>query len=146
MVKALESMVTGDQVIAWLVIFFLFAYFVYKEWPEFKRRVSKSEVDSTVKARTEKTVEERLESIETRLAGIEDKLARDYERMNGLDHDVKRNKSELDEFISENAIMMRAMLSVLKGLQELGSNGPTRDSQKELEDWLNTKAHRPKEE
>ena len=42
--------------------------------------------------------------------------------------------------------MMRAMLSVLKGLQELGTNGPTKESQKELEDWLNKKAHRPSTE
>lgn len=143
MVKALENMVTGEQVVTWLIIFFLVAYFLYKEWPEFKKRISKSEVDTKAKEQSEKTVGERLESIETRLAGIEDKLARDYERMNRFDHDIRRNRSEIEEFIEENAIMMRAMLSVLKGLQELGTNGPTKDSQKELEDWLNEKAHRP---
>lgn len=146
MVKALENMVTGEQVVTWLIIFFLVAYFIYKEWPEFKRRISKGPVDAQAKEQSEKTVGERLESIETRLAGIEDKLARDYERMNRFDRDIRRNRGEIDEFIEENAIMMRAMLSVLKGLQELGTNGPTKESQKELEDWLNKKAHRPSTE
>ena len=146
MVKALENMVTGEQVVTWLIIFFFVAYFIYKEWPEFKRRISKGPVDAQAKEQSEKTVGERLESIETRLAGIEDKLARDYERMNRFDRDIRRNRGEIDEFIEENAIMMRAMLSVLKGLQELGTNGPTKESQKELEDWLNKKAHRPSTE
>ena len=143
MVKVLENMVSGEQMVTWLIIFFLVAYFIYKEWPEFKKRISKGDVDAKAKEQSDKTVSERLESIETRLAGIEDKLARDYERMNRFDRDIRRNRNELEEFVEENAIMMRAMLSVLKGLQELGTNGPTKESQKELEDWLNKKAHRP---
>lgn len=146
MIKALENMVTGEQVVTWLIIFFLVAYFIYKEWPELKRRISKGPVDAQAKEQSDRTVGERLESIEIRLAGIEEKLARDYERMNRFDRDIRRNRSEIDEFIEENAIMMRAMLSVLKGLQELGTNGPTKESQKELEDWLNKKAHRPSTE
>lgn len=146
MIKALENMVTGEQVVTWLIIFFLVAYFIYKEWPELKRRISKGPVDAQAKEQSDRTVGEHLESIEIRLAGIEEKLARDYERMNRFDRDIRRNRSEIDEFIEENAIMMRAMLSVLKGLQELGTNGPTKESQKELEDWLNKKAHRPSTE
>lgn len=146
MIKVLEGLVTGEQMVSWLVICFLVAYFLYKEWPEFKRRVSKGDLEAKAKEQSEKTVSERLESIETKLAGIEEKLARDYERMNGFDRDIRRNRGELDEWIDENAIMMRAMLSVLKGLQELGTNGPTKESQKELEDWLNDKAHRPAKE
>ena len=146
MVKALESMVTGDHVVAWLIIGFLVFYFIYKEWPEFKKRISKSDVDAQTKEFTAKSVSNRLDSIESRLSGIEDKLNRDYTRMNKFDHDIRRNRSEIDEFIEENAIMMRAMLGVLKGLQELGTNGPTKDSQKEIEDWLNKKAHQPAEE
>ena len=146
MIKALENMVAGEQVVGWLIICFLFLYFVYKEWPEFKRRISKKDVDAKEHELSEKSVAERLQLIEDRLAGIEDKLARDYDRMNKFDTDIKRNRTEIDEFIEENAIMMRAMLSVLKGLQELGTNGPTKESQEELENWLNKKAHRPKGE
>ena len=44
MVDILSKLVTGDQLVGWLVIGFLVIYFIYKEWPEFKKRVSKSEV------------------------------------------------------------------------------------------------------
>ena len=142
MVEVFTKAVTGQQVGLWLLIAFLVAYFIYKEWPEFKKRVSKGSVDDKTREQTDKTVEERLSSIESRLAGIEDKLVRDYTRMNHFEVDIQRNKDELDESIEENAIMMRAMLVVLKGLQEIGTNESTRESQKEIEDWLNKKAHK----
>lgn len=38
MQNKIMELVTGDQVAAWLLIAFLVGYFIYKEWPEFKRR------------------------------------------------------------------------------------------------------------
>ena len=42
--KILQQAIESDQMILWLVMAFLFGYFIYKEWPEFKRRVSGSAV------------------------------------------------------------------------------------------------------
>ena len=39
------ELVTGDQVAAWILIAFLVGYFIYKEWPEFSRRVSGEAVE-----------------------------------------------------------------------------------------------------
>ena len=44
--------------------------------------------------------------------------------------------------MEELGIIMRALLGVLKGLQEQGSNGPTVEAEKEINDYLNKKAHR----
>ena len=40
MEKILGETVSGDSLISWLVIAFLVGYFIYKEWPEFKRRMT----------------------------------------------------------------------------------------------------------
>ena len=142
MVDSLIKLVSGQELGTWLLFAFLVGYFIYREWPEFRRRVSKRSVDDKDREMTEKTVSERLTSIEDKLSGIEEKLARDYIRLNGFDMAIRRSREELDESIEENAIMMRAMLGVLKGLQELGTNGPTKESQQEIEHWLNEKAHK----
>ena len=41
--KLLEF-VTSGQVVVWLVIAFFVGYFIYKEWPEFRKRVSSGAV------------------------------------------------------------------------------------------------------
>ena len=44
------ELVTGDQVAAWILIAFLVGYFIYKEWPEFSRRVSGEAVEKEKEA------------------------------------------------------------------------------------------------
>ena len=34
MIDTLRSVVTGESLVAWLVIAFLVCFFIYKEWPE----------------------------------------------------------------------------------------------------------------
>lgn len=44
------ELVTGDQVAAWILIAFLVGYFIYKEWPEFSRRISGEAVEKEKEA------------------------------------------------------------------------------------------------
>ena len=45
MQNKIMELVTGDQVAVWILIAFLVGYFIYKEWPEFSRRVSGEAVE-----------------------------------------------------------------------------------------------------
>ena len=138
--KLLEF-VTSGQVVVWLVIAFFVGYFIYKEWPEFRKRVSSGAVKQQKDEELDKSVEQRLAGIENRLTTIEEKLTRDYDRINDVEHEGKRNRRMAEESLEEREIIMRALLGALGGLQELGANGPTQAATAEIKDYLNRKAH-----
>lgn len=133
--------VTGGQVAVWLVIAFFVCYFIYKEWPAFRDRVSSKAVKEQKTSESSKTVEERLGSIESRLASIEEKLGRDYERLNDIEREHRKTRKMAQDSLEEREIIMRTLLGVLGGLQELGANGPTKDAEQEIRTYLNRKAH-----
>ena len=124
--------------ITWLVIAFLFGYFIYKEWPEFKRRVS----GSAVKEVNDKTVCERLTAIENDVKEIKAKLEIDYTRLNDMDRWKKSMEQIVTESLEEREILMQAMLGVLGGLQELGANGPTEEAKDTIQTYINKQAHK----
>lgn len=133
----ISELVTSEQIIAWLLIALLVVYFTYKEWPEVKKRLSK-----TVKhEQTEASMETRLSKIEENITSINDKLNRDFDNLKETKDEIERQKHRLEESLEEREILMRSMLGVLRGMQELGANGPTKEAQREIEIWLSRQAH-----
>ena len=61
------------------------------------------------------------------------------------DEDVEKLENELATEIRKNnvelQILTRGILACLKGLQEKGCNGPVTETAREIEEYLNTKAH-----
>lgn len=133
--------VTGSQIAVWLVIAFFVAYFIYKEWPAFRDRVSSGSLKRQKDSDIGKSVEKRLEGIEDRLATIEEKLGRDYVRLSDIEREHKKTRKMAQDSLEEREIIMRTLLGVLGGLQELGANGPTKEAEAEIRNYLNRKAH-----
>jgi len=125
----------------WAVFAILILYFVYKEWPDFKARVSKGPLKDQRDSADARTVEERLGSIESEIKQVNQKLDRDYYRINDLEVKLRKTRESQANVNQELEIIMRALVGVLKGLQEQGANGPTRKAQEEIENYLNQKAH-----
>ena len=136
--KILQQAVGSDQMILWLVMAFLFGYFIYKEWPEFKRRVS----GSAVKEVENKSVTDRLSAIEADISQIKKKLDLDYDRLNDMERWKKSMEQIVTESLEEREILMQAMLGVLGGLQELGANGPTEEAKDTIQTYINKQAHK----
>ena len=143
MVNKLADFVTANQIGVWLLIAFLVCYFVYNEWPEFKKRVSHGAVKEQRDEQTDRTVDQRLDAIETDVKEIKDKLNRDYYRINRVEQQIDKTKSTQADEMEELEIIMRALLGVLRGLQEQGTNGPTKEAEAEIQAYLNKKAHSP---
>ena len=60
----------------------------------------------------------------------------DVEKLeNKVAEEIRRNNEELQ-------ILTRGILACLKGLQEKGCNGPVTEAAQEIENHLNTKAHK----
>ena len=141
MVSRLADFVTGESIATWLLIAFLVGYFIYKEWPEFRKRVSHGAVKEQRDEMNERTVEQRLDGIEKDVKEIKEKLDRDYHRINKLEAQIERTKTVQANTSEELEIIMEALLGALGGLQELGANGPTKEAKNKIQDYLNRKAH-----
>lgn len=139
----LEELITADQILTWIVIAFLVGYFIYKEWPEFKRRVSGTAVNAAKEAAEDKSVLARLSAIETDVKEIKTKLERDYTRLNAMEHWKGGMEKMVADSLEEREILIQAMLGVLGGLQEIGANGPTKKAEEQIRNYLNRKAHMP---
>lgn len=138
MVNELQTMVTGEQVALWLIIAFLVGYFIYKEYPEFKKRISKSALTEQKAEVSEKTILERLDAIETKLKEMDEKLSRDYERINTMEREQKNVRKAQNKSLEERGIIMRALLALMEGSEE---SEKIRESENEINSYLIKQAH-----
>ena len=141
----IAELVTGDQVATWLLIALLVGYFIYKEWPDFQRRVSGKAVADAKEEAEDKSVLARLSAIEEDLKQIKGKLERDYIRLNDMERWRGSMQRLMTDSLEEREILMQALLGVLGGLQEIGANGPTKEAENKIRNYLNKKAHAPDE-
>ena len=138
MVNELQTMVTGEQVALWLIIAFLVGYFIYKEYPEFKKRITKSALTEQKAEVSEKTILERLDAIETKLKEMDEKLTRDYERINTMEREQKNVRKAQNKSLEERGIIMRALLALMEGSEE---SEKIRESENEINSYLIKQAH-----
>lgn len=145
MVNELADMVTGEQVAIWLIIAFLVGYFIYKEYPEFKKRISKSALKEQKDEQSEKTISERIDAIEKKLDGMEkkfdemnDKLSKDYERINLMERQQRKLEKTQRNSLEERGIIMRALLAIMEGTPD---NDKIKESEKEIQDYLVKQSH-----
>lgn len=142
MINKLSTLVTAEQVGIWLVIALLAAYFIYKEWPEFIRRITQGALKEQQEEQEDRSVSQRLDSIESEVKQINSKLERDYYRINEMEKKLRKTRELQADVNKELEIIMRALLGVLRGLQEQGTNGTTKKAEEEINNYLTEKAHK----
>lgn len=141
MMNKLALLVSGGQLTEWLLIAVLVLYFVYKEWPEFRQRITKGAVKEAGEEIQSSRICEQLNAIEQRIGLMDDKLQRDYSRLNELEQEIRKSRRTDRDDLEEREIIMRSLLGIIEGLQEIGANGPTKAAQKEIMEYLNRKTH-----
>ena len=121
MESKLFSGVDVKAFLQFLLFLFLAGMFIYREWPGFwervKHRVQGEEMGSSLSSR--------LDRIEADVKEINEKLNRDYGRINAIEAKMEQDKHVMRDIKAEQGIIMRALLGALGGLQELGANGAT---------------------
>lgn len=142
MMKQLEGMVKTDTFFQVFVVILLVAYFCYKEWPDFKKRMTSGTVAAAQAAETDRGLQQRVSDLEAQMGRFHNKLHADYSRLERFEADISEIKSGMSESLDERELMMHALLGVLRGLQELGANGPTKASEHDILDYLNDRAHK----
>ena len=138
MLEALtKGYITPEDVITWLVLMFLFMIAIGKIWPAIWPAIrSKVRKDETIES-----VPTQIRKVNARVDKVEEKLDRDYESINEIKRELRRQGKENEDSLEERQLLMSSMLAVLDGLQQLGTNGKTKEAQDDLQDYINRKAH-----
>lgn len=138
----ITDLITAESVLQWIIILLIVGYFCYKEWPELKRRMTSGAKKEQAEETQAASVNERLEKIDKRLDVIDGKLNSDYNSLRKLETEEARDRRMFKDSLEEREIIMRALLGVIGGLQELGANGPTKEAQSEITMYLAKQAHK----
>jgi hypothetical protein len=141
MVNKLADFVTANQIGVWLLIAFLVCYFVYKEWPGFKQRVRDIDSPEEKVDQLEACVEEMRKEFRDYRTLSDQKFQRDFDQIHMLTNEVKRHKEQQFGMRNELRLLVDTQLSVLQALQQLGANGPTKEAEKKIQNYINEQAH-----
>lgn len=74
------------------------------------------------------------------------KIEQDYKRLNYLEEATRDQQDYIDDSLHERELILKSLLGVIRGLQEIGANGPTKKAEQEIEEYLIEKAHKVKDE
>lgn len=132
-----QGYITAQDIIVWILIMVLVMIAFHKVWPVIQSKVLKDERIEGLPIQIKK--------INARVDKVEEKLDRDYESINEIKKELRRQGKENVDSMEERQLLMSSMLAVLDGLEQLGTNGLTKDARRDLQDYINRKAHKPHE-
>lgn len=134
------------EIVFWTIIviisLFLLAIKVFptiRDWFEvFRCRLNKQE--EIMNALNQH--KEDISTIREELSKVNSKIDTDYIRINELQEMIKKQQSNIEDSLEERELIVRSLLGVVQGLQELGANGPTKKTEEDIRDYLVRKSHR----
>lgn len=126
------------ELLVWIVCAVLILQVILKYYPVVKGWFKKDILQETAA----KTVDQRLDALEADVKEVKARQARDYSRMNDMTERLEESAQDIKDSKEERQLMLSGILAALKGLQELGTNGPTKSAQSEIEQYLNRQAHK----
>jgi hypothetical protein len=148
MMSKIAGEIDGNLFTVILLSIILIAYFVYKEWPEFKKRVSKDAVRNKEEEAEDAGIAKELEAIKKSLNElkesvneVKEKQARDYKRLNTLEVETNRQKIAIADSLKERKLLMKGIMACLDGLEQQGCNHIVPSTKKEIYNYLSETAH-----
>lgn len=126
------------DLLVWVVCAVLILQVIIKYYPVLKGWFKKDIMQETAA----QTVDQRLEALEQDMKEVKAKQNRDYSRMNEMAERLEESAQDIKDSKEERQLMLSGLLAALKGLQELGTNGPTKSAQSDIEQYLNRQAHK----
>lgn len=85
----------------------------------------------------EKAIEKNTKEIES----INQKIGRDFVRLNILERTIKNQENYMVDSLEERELILRSLLGVIQGLQEIGANGPTKRAEADIQAYLLRRSH-----
>lgn len=141
MINKLTEMVAAQDVGTWLIVALLVGYFLYKEWPDLKTRISSGSLRDKALDDNDASLGKKIDSIEKSLVEVDEKLDRDYRRLNEFERWQRKTQGYTAESFRERELIIRGLVACLDGLHQLGANGKTEAVRDEIDTFLNKSAH-----
>ena len=148
MISKLAGMVDGEMFVLILIALIVIAYFIYKEWPEFQKRVSKSsmkekedEITGNGIAKELGTIKVSIDELRDSLDEVKERQSRDYKRLNSLETENDRQQRSLTDSLKERKLLMKGIMACLDGLEQQGCNHTVPSTKMEIHTYLNEAAH-----
>ena len=69
------------------------------------------------------------------------KITSHYDRVNVIDESIQKQQEYIKDSLEEREIILKSLLCIIQGLQELGTNGPTKTAESEIQSYLLKKSH-----
>lgn len=163
----LFKLTSPESIVYVTPVVLLLVYIAYKEWPDFKKRISTGplkekqmrDTDESLAGEIRKMCSElqefkesvngEIREIRADMLGMKDKLANDYSRINLLERNADQMRKLAESSMEERQILMECSLAMLKGIRELGAkewgnDGPPsiKKAEDDLQDYLTGRAHR----
>ena len=139
----LSRITSPDGILAVGPVLLLFSYVAYKEWPDFQKRISARALKEKMAKDADESLAGEVRELNRKVLSIEEKLVNDYARINRLERENDQIRKMAEASLEERHILMECNLALLKGVRELGANGPTgvKEAEEKLQGYLNRRAH-----
>lgn len=136
--KAVEYGVPLQYVIYTLIVVVVLVLAIIKVFPVISKWFNILKDKSNKYEELQKQVKKNSEDIQS----INQKINKDYARLNELHKLTIKQQKYINESLEERELILRSILCVVQGLQEIGANGPTKQAEVEIQAYLLKKSHR----
>lgn len=138
----LASFVDANTFVTVFIVVLIIAYFVWKNYPEFKQRMAGPAAQDASNNADLAAIKEEVRALKGDVREIKDKINRDYERLNRIEEETRAQQQRIDDSLEERELLMKGILACLDGLEQQGCNHSVPQTKTEINDFLNRQSHR----
>ena len=142
MMGFIEDQISSGDFIRVFFILLIIAYFIYKEGPEFHKRMVARRMKDQTYEQADKDLERRVARLESKIDEHQVMLSRDYKELHALKDSTEISRQVNMRALEEMEVIMRTNLAVLDSLEELGaSKEVTQNARRDINSYLTKTAH-----
>lgn len=84
---------------------------------------------------------EQINGLKDSINDINDKMGNDYRQIKQIREMTVKQQKYIDDSMEERELIVRSLLGIIQGLQELGANGPTKAAESDIKEYMVKKSH-----
>ena len=134
----LLSKVSEDMYIGTTIVIISLVVLVIKVVPKFVKAFQSVRKELNKYENLHKELCETKELLET----LDKELGYTKTQTKRLQRITNNQQTHITEAFEERELILKSLLGVVQGLQEIGANGPTKRTEKEIQEFLLRKAHK----
>ena len=134
-----------EYVIYTVIVLIAVVIVMIKFYPTLKKWFDTARIKVNSQENIIKTLEEHtsdINNINEQIKEINEKMNRDYTRINQLHKMTEKQQEYIDDSMEERELIVRSLLGIIQGLQELGANGPTKAAESDIKEYMVKKSHK----